>query len=73
MFALKSVFLWKLILTFTDRLQPPQEKEGGMLCYVGSKNNYKIKSEKKKDNRFVWAGGKKKHFKDYLEGRINIK
>lgn len=62
MFALKSMFLWKLILTFTDidySLVKRREEEECFALWAVKQNN-KNKSEKdgKKPNRFVWEEGK---------------
>lgn len=63
---MKSMFLWKLILTFTDidySLVKKQEKEECFALWaVKQKQLIKLKLKKggvKKKNRFVWEEGKK--------------
>lgn len=81
--ALKSMLLWKLILTFTgiDHLALWGEKArgGGMLCYLGIKAKtiqLKIKRKVffKKAYRFVWEEGKKScSHRDYWLGNTFAK
>lgn len=72
MFALKSMFLWRLILTFTDidySLVKRQEKEECFALWaVKQKQLIKLKVEKKKKGKKGLCGRRAKNFshKEYL-------
>ena len=73
MFALKSMFLWKHILTFTGIDHSlVKAREGGMLCSLGSKT-IKIKSEKGELKNRLAGGTKYSADKDLWESAFTKK